>query len=133
MSSPELNPAEPTRSPRTLPISLALQQLLPYTANLTTLNPDTIREGQELATCLRSERDEARLERNEHMTGEGHLQQRLADAERTMNRLAAAPAAAPAAAAAHSGCASGCSHTRDRAEWIADPDKFDGTREVERI
>src|SRR6266705_3628015 len=46
------------------------------------------------------------------MTGEGRLQQRLADAELIMNRLA---------------------HTseppRDRAEKIADPDRFDGTRE----
>ena len=46
-----------------------------------------------------------------------------------MNLFAAVPAPAPAAAATHSGCPSGCFHTRDRAERIADPDRFDGTRE----
>ena len=57
---------------------------------------------------------------DEHMAGEGRLQQRLGDADRIMNRLAAALAAASPA-----GCASGCS----RAEKIAGPDKFDGARE----
>ena len=66
------------------------------------------------------------------MEGEGRLQQRLAGAEQVMSRLAAAPVpppAAAAAAAAHSGCTSACSHTRDRTEKIADPDRLDGTRE----
>ena len=71
-------------------------------------------------TRLRAERDEVWQERDEHMAGEGRLQQRLVDAEQIMNRLASAPAPAPAAAAAH---------THDRAEKIADPKKFDGSRE----
>ena len=47
-------------------------------------------------TKLQSERDEARLERDEHMAGEGRLQQRLVDAVRIMNRMASTPTAAPA-------------------------------------
>ena len=90
------------------------------------MNPDIVREGQELVARLRAERDEARQERDEHMTGKGRLQQRLADAEQIMNRLAGAPALA---AAAHPGCVSDCTHTRDRAEKIADPERFDRTRE----
>ena len=51
------------------------------------------------------------------MTEEGRLQQRLANAEAIMNRLArsAVPAAVP--------------QSTSRAEKIADPDRFDGTRE----
>ena len=81
------------------------------------MNPDIVREGQELVARLRAERDEARQERDEHVVGEGRLQQRLADAERIMNGLAAAPAAA----AAHPGRAPGCPHTRDRVGKIAEP------------
>ena len=57
------------------------------------------------------------------MAGEGHLQLRLVDAERIMNRLASAPAPAPAPAPMPA------THTHDRAEKIADPGKFDGSRE----
>ena len=51
------------------------------------------------------------------MTWEGRLQQRLADAEMIINRLAlsAEPAAVP--------------QSTYRAKKIADPDRFDGTRE----
>ena len=40
--------------------ALALQQLLPHTTNLTTINPDTIHDPQAVMTRLRAERDEAR-------------------------------------------------------------------------
>ena len=55
------------------------------------------------------------------MTGEGRLQQWLADAEAIMNRLArsAEPAAVP--------------QSTSRAEKIADPDRFDGTREKLKV
>ncbi len=83
----------------------ALQRLLPP-QNISTW------EGlpyAELVARLRTERDAAREECDEHMTGEGRLQQRLANAELIMNRLART--------------------TEPRAEKIADPDRFDGTRE----
>ena len=75
-------------------------------------------------TRLRAERDEAQQECDEHMAGEGHLQQRLVDAERIMNCLASAPSPAPAPTSA-----AAAAHTNDRAEKITDPDKFDGSRE----
>ena len=55
------------------------------------------------------------------MTGEGQLQQRLADAEVIMNRLArsAEPAAVP--------------QSTSRAEKIANPDRFDGAREKLKV
>src|SRR6266705_4773415 len=94
----------------------ALQRLLPP-QNL------SIWEGlpsAELVARLRTERDAARaerdaaqIERDEHMAGEDRLQQRLANAEVVMNRLARTEPSA----------------SRDRAEKIADPDRFDGTRE----
>ncbi len=80
----------------------ALQQLLPR--KLSTWVPDDL-PSQELVTRLRAERDTARAECDEHMTGEGRLQQRLADAELIMNRLARITEP---------------SEPRDRAEKIAD-------------
>ena len=55
------------------------------------------------------------------MTGDGRLQQRLADAEVNMNRLARSveTAAVP--------------QSTFRAENIADPDRFDGTREKLKV
>ena len=44
--------------------ALELQHLLPHTANLATLKPDV-----EVVARLRSERNEARLERDQHRTG----------------------------------------------------------------
>ena len=88
----------------------ALQDILPHTASLTTWTLDQLvdaRSTQELVSRYRRERDE-------HMNGESRLQQKLADAEIIMKRLASSPAE---------------SSPRDRAEKIADPDKFDGTRE----
>ena len=108
--------------------ALALQQLLSHTTNLATNNPDSIRDPQAVMTRLRAERDEARQERDEHMSGEGHLQQRLVDAELIMNRLASAPAPAPAPAPTPAPAAA-AAHTHDRAEKIADPDKFDRSQE----
>src|SRR5258706_11680061 len=102
--------------------STALQQALPMVPTLSTWVLDGL-PSQELVSRLRQERDEARRERDEarqecdeHMTGEGRLQQRLANAELIMDRLARS---APAAAEPHV----------PRAERIADPDKFDGSRE----
>ena len=60
------------------------------------------------------------------MAGKGRLEQRLVDAERIMNRLASAPAPAPTPAPAP---AAAPAHTHNRAEKIADPDKFDGSWE----
>ena len=51
--------------------ALALQQLLPHTTNLATINPNTIRDPQAVMTRLRAEQDEAQQERDEHMAGEG--------------------------------------------------------------
>ena len=45
--------------------ALALQQLLPHTTNLATINPDSIRDPQAVMTRLRAERDEAGQERDE--------------------------------------------------------------------
>ena len=94
--------------------AIALQRLLP--SNLSTSAVSGL-PSHELVTRLRAERDEARLECEEHMTGEGRLQQRLANAEVIMNRLAcsAEPAEVP--------------QSTSRAEKIADPDRFDGARE----
>ena len=74
--------------------AIALQQLLP--SNLSTWAVSSL-PSHDLGTRLQAERDEARLECEEHMTAEGRLQQRLADAEVIMNRLArsAEPAAVP--------------------------------------
>src|SRR5258705_8350435 len=55
-----------------------LQQLLP--SNLSTWVLSGL-PTHELVSRLRAERDAARTECDEHMTGEGRLQQRLADAE----------------------------------------------------
>ena len=98
--------------------ALALQRLLP--SNLTTWSLSSL-PSHELVTCLRAECDKARSECEEHMTGEGRLQQRLADAEVIRNRLvrSAEPAAIP--------------HSTSRAEKIADPDRFDGTREKLKV
>jgi hypothetical protein len=96
--------------------ALTFQQTLPNTQELVTLNPNVIQSGQELIDRLRSERNTARQERDEHMNGEARLQQKLADAELVMKRLATTPSSSEPS-------------SRDRAEKIADPDKFDGTRE----
>ena len=91
-----------------------LQGILPHTASLTTWTLEQLvdaRSTQALVNCYRSERDE-------HMNGESRLQQKLADAETIMKRLAST-AAEP--------------NTRDRAEKIADPKEFDGTREKLKV
>ena len=77
--------------------------------------------SHELVASLRAERDAAQSECEEHMTGEGRLQQWLADAEVIMNHLArsAKPAAVP--------------QSTSRAEKIADPDRFDGTQEKLKV
>ena len=110
--------------------ALVFQQLLPNSPNLTTWGLDildNVQESLDLVTPLRAERGTARqerealrVERDEYVAGEGRLHQRLGDADRIMNRLAAALTAAPSA-----GCASG----RPQDEEIAGPDKFDGARE----
>ena len=89
----------------------AFQQLLNRSENLSCWNPDLLTDAkaaQELAMDLTQERDEA-------MDGEARLQQKLADAERVINRLSFLKD--PAAERAH------------LAEKIADPDKFDGSRD----
>ena len=88
----------------------ALQGILPHTASLTTWTLKQLvdaRSTQELISRYRCEHDK-------HMNCESRLQQKLADAETIMKRLASSPAE---------------SSPRDRAEKIADPGKFDGTRE----
>ena len=95
--------------------AIVIQQLLPSGLSTWVLRG---LPTQELVTRLRAERDAARTECDEHMTGEERLQQRLADAEIIMNRLArtaADPSEPPT--------------PRDQAERIADPNRFDGTRE----
>ena len=74
--------------------AIALQRLLP--SHLSTLALTGL-PSHELVARLCAEHDEARSEHDDHMTGEGWLQQRLADAEVIMNHLArsAEPAAAP--------------------------------------
>ena len=98
--------------------AIELQRLLP--SNLSTWALSGL-PSHELVTRLRAECDEARSECEEHMTGEGRLQHRLADAEVIMNRLAcsAEPTAAPL--------------STSRAEKIADPDRFDGAREKLKV
>ena len=98
--------------------AVALQRLLP--SNLSTWALSGL-PSHELVARLRAVRDEARSECKEHMTGEGRLQQRLADAQVIMNRLArsAEPAVVP--------------QSTSRAEKIADPDRFDGTREKLKV
>ena len=95
--------------------AIALQCLLP--SNLSTWALSGL-PSHELATPQHAERDEARSEYEEHMTGEGRLQQRLVDAEAIMNRLA--PSVEPA-------------QSTSRAEKIADPDRFDGAREKLKV
>ena len=74
--------------------AIALQRLLP--SNLTTWAFGGL-PSHELVARLRTKRIKARSEHEEQMMGEGRLQQRLADAEVIMNRLArsAKPAAIP--------------------------------------
>ena len=72
--------------------AIALQRLLPYHLSIWAL---TGLPSHELVARLRAERDEARSERDDHMTGEGRLQQRLADAEVIMNCLARSPSPPP--------------------------------------
>src|SRR5258708_2784085 len=75
----------------------------------------------ELVSHLHAERDAARTECDEHMTGKGRVQQRLSDAEIIMNYLArsAEPSEPPTPC--------------DRPERIADPDCFDGTRDKLKV
>ena len=98
--------------------AVALQRILP--SNLSTWDLSGL-PSHELVTRLRAEHDEARSECEEHIIGEGRLQQRLANAEVIMNRLArsAEPAAVP--------------QSTSRVENIADPDRFDGTREKLKV
>ena len=97
--------------------AIALQRLLPSHLSTWAL---TGLPSHELVACLRAERDEARSERDDQMTGEGRLQQRLAYAEVIMNRLARS--AEPAAR-----------QSTSRAKRIADPDRFDGAREKLKV
>ena len=99
-------------------------ELRQQTITLQRLNPSNLSTWalsglpcHEIGARLRAERDEARSECEEHMTGEGRLQQRLSNAEVIMNRLArsAKPAAVP--------------QSTSRVEKIADPNRFDRTRE----
>ena len=107
VSSYESKPTEPPPCLQTFPTSASKPRhfsnsyLIAQTSppSLDTLN--NAQESQGLVIPLRTERDTARqelealrLERDEHMAGEGRLQQRLVDAERIMNRLAAALTAA---------------------------------------
>ena len=69
------------------------------------------------ASRLRAERDTARKERDEYMAAEGRLQQKLADLEAVVNRLVQMTGPATTAG------------STERAEKIADPKEFDGTRE----
>ena len=97
--------------------AIALQRLLP--PHLTTWALTSL-PSHELVTRLRAERDKARSERDNHMTGEGRLQQRLADAEVIMNHLArSAEPTAP--------------QSTSRAEKIADPDRFNGARKKLKV
>ena len=64
--------------------AIALQRLL--SSHLSTWGLSGL-PSHELVARLRAEHDEARSERNDHMTGKGRLQQRLADAEVIMNHL----------------------------------------------
>ena len=98
--------------------AIVLQRLLPSHLSTWAL---TGLPGHELVACLHAERDEARSERDDHMTGEGRLHQGLADAEVIMNRLAcsAEPATAP--------------QSTSRAEKIADPDRIDGARDKLKV
>ena len=89
----------------------AFQQLLNRSENVSFWNLDLLTDAQaaqELVMDLTQERDEA-------MDGEARLQQKLADAERVINRLSLLED--PAAERAY------------LAEKIADPDKFDGSRD----
>ena len=70
------------------------------------------------APRLQAERDTARKERDEYMAAEGLLQQKLADLEAVVNRLVQMP-----------GPSTSTGGGTERAEKIADPKEFDGTRE----
>ena len=91
--------------------AIVLQRLLP--SNLSTWTLSGLL-SYELVASLR-----ANFEL--HVTGEGQLQQRLADAKVIMNRLtrSAEPSAVP--------------QSTSRTEKIDDPDRFDGTREKLKV
>ena len=93
--------------------AIALQRLL--LSNLTTWAVSGL-PSHELVARLQAERDEARLECEEHMTAEGRLQQQLADAAVIMNGLARSTEAAAVP------------QSTSRAEKIANRDTFDGAR-----
>ena len=95
--------------------AITLQRLLPSNLSTWALN---VLPSHDLAARLCAVRDEARSECEEQMTGEGRLQQWLADAEVIMNRLA---------------CSADPAQSTSRAEKIADPDRFDGAREKLKV
>src|SRR6266705_2286504 len=97
-----------------------LRNYLPSPTALTTWVLDALVDARlaKDSPRLRSERDDARKECDEYMAAEGRLQQKLADAEVVINRLARTP-----------GPGSTSTHGQERAEKIADPKEFDGTRE----
>jgi hypothetical protein len=94
---------------------VALHQILNRINSVTTYTPEALQEAH--TRVLVRERDEAREERDHAQEGEAHLQQRLHDAEMIANRLARMEAPA------------GDAGDRNRPEKIADPDKYDGTRD----
>ena len=74
------------------------------------------------APRLWAERDTARKERDKYMAAEGRLQQKLADLEAVVNQLVQMP-----------GPATTTGGGTERAEKIADPKEFDGTREKLKV
>ena len=98
--------------------AIALQQLLPSHLSTWAL---TGLLSHELIARLHMERDEVRSEHDHHMTGEGRLQQRLADDEVIMKGLLrfTEPAAAP--------------QSTSRAEKIANPDRFDAAQDKLKV
>ena len=92
--------------------AIALQRLLP--SDLSTWASIGFHSHEHIPHLL-AKRDDARSECEEHMSVEGRLQQRLANAEVIMNCLARSdePSAVP--------------QSTSRAEKIADSARFDGT------
>ena len=94
---------------------VALHQILNRIEDVTTYRPAALEEAHTRAVA--QERDAALEERDQALEGEAHLQQRLRDAELIANRLARLEPPA------------GERGDPTRPEKIADPDKYDGTRE----
>ena len=86
---------------------------------LTTWPLDSLADARQLqeAPRLQAEPDTARKEQNEYMAAEECLEQKLADQQTVVNRLVKIPG--PATTTGSS----------ERAERIADPKEFNGTRE----